>query len=391
MSYYGRQWYPRQRCNRHFRSYSRTSCSSSSSYGRSLTFVRSEFFQLDPLIFERFTDFYARKYGDGPKRYLQRTYPHWRSGTTNMASQTERRILVCVPPFLDKVKQFELLSFQIPAVIHQQNSELKVRSIRMAELEATYRNLAKSVLEREYKLGWFVNEVFPSEELTEFLNIFKYTTIDCLRQSFTQVSEDLLLMHDFLPKIDGSVDMSYHIALLDCTLDVDVYPPHGTTRLDISMPEPRLVTQFRDQYKTILLDHALNQCKVAVTGHVNRQIALTDVQTVVTQLERTKSDQEYDSTIEVQGHGGTLRLCLQKKDLLRLRYATAKQIVKLLIAICISGVVVVWLCVKGFWPILFCLGFICLGIIGSIWGKLNELKTEVKEYERRRATRLKTL
>lgn len=336
-------------------------------------------------------DFYARKYGDGPKRYLQRTYPHWRSGTTNMASQTERRILVCVPPFLDKVKQFELLSFQIPAVIQQQNSELKVRSTRMPELEATYHNLAKSILEREYKLDWFVNEVFPSEELAEFLNVFKYTAIDCLRQSFTQVSEDLLLLHDFLPKINASVDISYHIALLDCTLDVDVYPPHETTGLNISIPEPRLVTQFRDQYKTILLDHALTQCKVVAAGHANRQIALADVQMVVTQLERTKSDQEYDSTIEVQGHGGTLRLHLKKRNLLRLRYAIAKQTVKLLIAICISGLVVVWLCVKGYWPILICLGFICIGSIGSIWGKFNELKTEVKEYERRRATRLKTL
>lgn len=247
------------------------------------------------------------------------------------------------------------------------------------------------MIEHEYKLDWFVNEVFPSEELSEFLNVFKYTMLDCLRQSFAQVREDLVLIHDFIPKTDGSVDMSYHIVLLDCTLNVDVYPPPGATHLNISIPEPRLVTKFRDRYKTILLDHALTQCKAEAIGHANRQIALSDVKAVVTQLERTKSDQEYDSTLEVQGHGGTLHIHLQKKNLLRLRYAIAKQTVKLLIALCISGVVVVWLCTEELWGILFLLGIISLGIIGSIWEKLNKLRTEVKEYERRRATQLKAL
>ena len=106
------------------------------------------------------------------------------------------------------------------------------------------------------------------------------------------------------------------------------------------------------------------------------------------QLQRTSSDQEYDTTLEVQGHGGTLSIRLQKKNLLRLRYAIAQQTFKLLFVLGLTGVAVVFLCIKGLWPVLFYLGIIPLGIIGSIWGTLQELKSEVTEYERQRATRL---
>ena len=79
-------------------------------------------------------------------------------------------------------------------------------------------------------------------------------------------------------------------------------------------PTPRLVTQFREQYRKILLDHTLEQCKFESIDQANRQVALSDVRAVVAQLERTSSDQEYDSTLKVQGYGGTLRIHLQKKN-----------------------------------------------------------------------------
>lgn len=385
-SYYGRRWYPR-RSRYYSGGTSRDTSRSTSPYWKSLQFVRTEFFRLDPFTFERFADFYAEQYGSGPKQYLRRAYPQWQSGATKMAGQTERRILECVPPFLSKDKQFDLLSFQVPSVIAQQKSGLKASHIKTSEIETTYRQLAATVAEHEYKLDWFVNAVFPAKEVKEFLNVFKFTMLDCLRQSYAQVRQDLLLMHDILPDLDGSVALSYEIALLDCPVEVDTYPPPGADQLAIAMSEPSLVTQFRDRYRTILLDHALAQCKAEAVGHANRQVAFADVEAVVAQLQRTASDQEYDTTLEVQGHGGTLTIRLQKKNLLRLRYAIAQQTMKLLFALGLTGVAVIFLCVKGLWPILFYVGIIPLGIIGSIWGKLQELKSEVTEYERKRATR----
>lgn len=386
MSYSRRRFYPRRRWYSHSATMPQSVVSSP--YMRSLEFVRGEFFNLDPFTFAQFADFYGQKHGEGAKRYLQRTYSSWKSGATGTSGQTEYRLLACVPPFLDKSKQFELLSLQIPAVVHQQKSGLKASQIKASDLEITYRQLAATIVEHDYKLDWFVNEVFQAQEVTEFLNVFKFTMLDCLRLSYAQVNQDLMLMHDILPDLDGSVHLSYQIALLDCPVEVDVYPPPGPVQLAITMSEPSLVTQFRDRYRTILLDHALAQCKAEAVGHAHRQIALADVETVVAQLQRTSSDQEYDTTLEVQGHGGTLRIRLQKKNLLRLRYAIAQQTMKLLLALGVTGVGVAFLCVKGWWPILLYLGIIPLGIIGSIWGKLQELKSEVTEYERQRATRL---
>lgn len=385
--YYRRRWYRRRR-RYYSRNTSRQTAQPTSPHEKSLQFVRDEFFALDSFSFAQFSEFYGNNYGDGPKHYMRRTYPNWKAGTTKMAGQTEYRILECVPPFLSTDKQFELLSFQVPSVIQQQKSKLNVSSIKTSDLENCYRSLAASVEEHEYKLDWFLKEVFPKEELSEFLKVFKYTMLDCLRQSYTQVRQDLMLIHEHLPDLEGSVDISYQASLLGCDVEVDVYPPPGSAQLTISMSEPSLVTQFRDQYMAILVDHSLSQCKSDAAGKVNQAVALSDVESVVAQLQRTTSDQEYDTTMDIQGQGGILYIHLQKKNMLRLRYAIAKQTMKLVLAVAVSGVVVAFLSINEWWPVLFYTCFIPFTIIGAIWRRLQELKSEVTEYEQKRAARL---
>jgi hypothetical protein len=197
-------------------------------------------------------------------------------------------------------------------------------------------------------------------------------------------------MHGLLPGLDGHVSLSYQIALLGCSVEVDVCPPAGAQQLSISMPEPTLITQFRDHYRTILLDHALAQCKAKAVGFVNHQAALADVDDVFAQLKRTSSDQEYDTTLAMQGKGGVLLIRVQKKNLLRLRYEIARQKLYLVFALLIGSVVVVWFCAKGLWPIGIYIGFIPLGVIGASAGKIKELSSEVTEYERNSSTRFTT-
>ena len=151
-SYYGRRRSYRRRKG-YSRSTSRRLSHVVSPFWESLQFVRTEFFRMDPFTFKLFSNFYADKYGDGPKRYMQRTYPKWKSGVTDMSGQTAGRILQCVPPFLDREKQFELLSFQVPAVVQQQKAELNATRIRTSKLESTYHGMASSIAERQYKLN----------------------------------------------------------------------------------------------------------------------------------------------------------------------------------------------------------------------------------------------
>lgn len=305
-----------------------------------------------------------------------------------MAVQTERRILECVPPFLSKTKQVQLLSFQIPSVIRQQKLDRRLERVRASELEETYSVLAQGLIDKDYRLDWFVKEVFAEAEVEEFLSVVRYTMLDCLRHSYVRVRQDLALIHGFRPDLDGTLAMSYHIAVLDCPLETDAYPPSGGAQLPVWLSAPRLITEFGEQYRTILLDHALAQYKVESGAEANRQLVLSDLQAVVDQLNRTSPDQEYDATLEVQGQGGVVRIRFQKKNLLRLRYSIAKQLLKFIFAVCLTVVVVIWVCLKGVWAILFYLGIVALAILSSMWSTLQKLRFEVSEYERQRATRL---
>ena len=229
-----------------------------------------------------------------------------------MAGQTERRIMKCVPPFLNKAKQFELLSFQMASLIREHERELRSTRTWASELTDKYSTLAAKVLQRDYDLDWFVKDVFPQAELDEFVNVFRYTTLDSLRESLTQVRKDLAMVHELTPTLDGTMEVSYRIALLDCPLYVDVCPQPNEPELDIPLPRPQFVTHFSDQYKRILLDHALLGRRIQHGEERNRQMAVSEVHAFIAELRTTKSDREYDLTLEVQGHGGTLCIRLQK-------------------------------------------------------------------------------
>jgi hypothetical protein len=386
MGYYGRRSYRRRKRGYSHRPSPQKSAPSST-YGKSMEFVRQEFFHLETERFERFANCYAQKFGDGAKQYLRRTFPRWKSGMTEMASGTEQRILEFVPPFLDTEKQFKLLSFQIPSVIQQQRSEIRTAFVRASSLKNTYLSLALNLVKRDYQLDWFVKDIFSADEVAEFIEVFKYTMADCLRQSFLMVRKDLTLLQEVLPRIDSSVEINYHIGLLQCPLELDKFPSPEEMLLEIELPTAQLATRFHEQYKRILLNHALAHCQTEIADQANRQIALYDIQTVIGQLQRTNSSQEYESTIEVKGLGGTLRIILQKKNLNRIQFAVARQILFLIFAICSTGLIGAWLYFSNLAGVLFLFGIISFGIIGGICSRLQELRSEINEYERKRTTR----
>jgi hypothetical protein len=159
-------------------------------------------------------------------------------------------------------------------------------------------------------------------------------------------------------------------------------------RLDILLPAPQLVTQFSDEYRRILLDSAVAQAGRDRTREARHQIAISDIDAILSHLKRLASDQEYDSSIEVAGHGGTLRIHMQKKNLLRLHYDICKEIMKLIGILSAVGGLICVLIVAGLGGLLavgaMYLGIPLLCVVGAIIKKLASLRTEVKEYERKR-------
>ena len=355
-----------------------------SAYSRSLDFVRSEFFSLAGTRYAKFCNFYGRKYGGGAEDYLRQTRYSWQSGTTGMSGQTMARILSCVPPFLDVPKQFELLSFQVPSVLQQQREKLKLHGFKLSEMEKTYRAVAEGVVGRDYKLSWFINDVFPATECDEFKNVFKYTIMDQLRRSYSWVREDIAMLHGCVSEIEGSIDVVYHVAVFDCPMELDMFPPVGAAKLDIAFATPNLVTEFGEYYRKILLEHALVQIKAEQETHAVRQIALDDVRSLVSQLATTRSDQEYDLRVEIVGHGGTAQVRLQKKNLLRLRSAVAVYTFWLLLTCGLLCVSILLACTKGWWLLVYPGWIVFAGAISAVWRKLHGLRKEISDYERKR-------
>jgi len=158
-----------------------------------------------------------------------------------------------------------------------------------------------------YRLDWFVREVFDPAELDDFLNVFRYTMLDCLRQA-------------------------------------------------------------------------------EAMGQAGRKVALSDIHAHVARLGQTTPDQEYDSSLEVRGQGGTLWIRVAKRNLLRLRFALAMQALKVFVVVAFSVFGGIWLCSKGPWPILIAGGIISLSITSCVWDRLQKLRAEVRKHERKRKT-----
>jgi len=361
----------------------------SKSYSKSLKFVRNEFFNLDQLGFDRFLYLYERKYGPGPTQYVKKIYSSWRSGMTKMVRKTEERILICVPPVLNKEKQFKLLAIQIPEIIRQQKKGFKDLEMCTSNLVEVYNKAAQNVVKRQYNLDWFVSEVFPPEELEEFLNVIKYTMLDCLKQSYQSVCKDLNQLDNYIPKTSGAVQISYNISLFSRNLKFDVFPLPNFHALKLPMIEPLFVTKFQYYYKKFLLDHAIKQYKEEAIGQVNNQIAISDVEAVAAQLKKIGNDQEYDTSLDIKGNGGSIHLHLQKKNLGRLQNEIVIGYFKLLLIICAVCVGGYWVLEQELYAILFIGGFFLLSFLVATWDNIKDLEREVRKYERKRRTQFK--
>ena len=354
------------------------------SSSQSLEFVRRCFFSFDDSSFSQLADFYSNKYGKGAKQYLLRTYPLWKSGTTKMSGQTEKRILLCVPRFLDAKQQFELLSFQVPRVIRQHEIAIRASQISVLRLADTFEEFAGSIHKNRYSLEWFVREVFTAEQINEFLQVIEYCSLDCLRRSYELVTSDLKLLRELLTRIENVRDVLYHVSLLDSELDLTELHAAEYRALNLTISEPRLVTQFRVYYRQMLLEHVLEQIKQDSVREVANSFALSDAESLYSRIQNADGSREYSMELLLDGNGGTLKLLIEKKDLDRLRAQLAMENLKLFFAFVCMAAVTVWMCRAGLWFLFIYGWFVPLGILGAIWSESTSLKSEIEEYERQR-------
>ena len=236
----------------------------------SLTYVQQRFFGFSESTFLGFSEYYQEKYGTGAAKYLHKTYPLWKSGLTGMSGQTAQRILRCVPRFLKPEEQFKLLSFQIPKIVKQFTSEWRHKDMEVSQLKASYEEFARQVLNRTFTLDWFVGESFSRDEQEELLLALKYTMLDCLRRSYGRVSSDLQVFEGLARRIWGIRSAQYDVAIFNCRLVLNSMVLPRLPALEISVPEPRFMSQFQLKYREILVDHALSQLRQEHIGQANQ-------------------------------------------------------------------------------------------------------------------------
>lgn len=384
------RWYPR-RLKYDSRTSSQRTGKTVTSNSRAIKFLKTEFFSLNNIAFSKFSRIYGKKYGYESQVELIQTYPHWKSGHTRMSGKTIKKILECVPLCLSKEAQFKLLCFQIPSVLHQQKLAMRIHQIDTWQLDDTYQQIADRIMAREYTVEWFLKDLFSHDELNEFVNLFKFMLLDSLRQSFLQVQQDLTLMYELLPSVDSGVDLQYRVNLFDCNLKVDFSRPPMNKEFSIPIPEPVLVSRYRDKYQAMLLEHTLSYRQTEIKGQANHHIALTDIQNLVSQLGQITSHHEYDSTMNLKGSGGIMKLRLFNKNLMSLRFSIAKQAFKLIFTLGSFALVTgLMLNISNLIPFTIMLGFITLYMVSSTFTKLWQLGLEAIEYDRKHTKRFAT-
>ena len=378
------RWYPRRVKYHHLVSPEHPR-EITASYSQAIKFLKNELFSFDEADFSKFCTLYEQRNGPGSRQQVELRFPEWKEGHTRMPGKMVKRILECVPPCLSKEKQFSLLGFQIPSVLHQQKAVLKPGNIYASQLETTYRAMAEKVKGYNFTIEWFLKDMFSRGELKAFTDVFTFTMLDRLRQSLEQVHQDLTLLSGFLPSVDCVVDSRYRISLLGCNVTLDTCPGPLEPGAFSLPPEPVLVTAYKSQYRQMLLEHGLEQRKEKLAGLASRRIALHDVENVVDHLKRMSYSREYETTLHLTGSGGVINLCLQKKEMRHRRCLMALQVFKLVLILGVPAASAL-LAVKetAMIPFVIVLDFIVIYMALPVWRELRNMKTEVAEYEQKR-------
>jgi hypothetical protein len=231
-------------------------------------------------------------------------------------------------------------------------------------------------------MEWFVKEVFSDKEISEFLDVLKYTMHEQIQASYQGVCDDLVKFREALAVTDGSVDVDYTISLFDCRLNIDTFA--GSTPLRLEMPVPALVTRFNDDYRNILVDQSARQIMEERNRPVKQRVAIYDIQTMLTQLQRMDSDQECDATLTVEGRGGIATIHITKKLLGRLRYEIAVETAKLVFLVALLIAVGIWLATSDMIIVLIGLSVFVSSVLAAVWDKRKTLISEVLDYERKK-------
>jgi hypothetical protein len=297
----------------------------------------------------------------------------------------KRRVLECVPKFLNVDKQFKILSFYIPSAIENHSSAYSNKSINADELNDFYFQLTQNAFSKDYYLDWFVKKVFSDEEINGFQSVIKYTVLEKLNQSYKFVKEDLIAFSKILKRLDDAVDVEYRVSSMNIRINLNNFVSFKEQKELITIPPPNIVTRHDEWYRNILLDHSLESIANKKKAQFSQIFALRDIELITSYLNKRKSRDEYETCVEANGKGGKAIITIIKKNITLMKFNLFKLGIKCLIIYSVSAAIILFLFNADYGAFLF------YGLLFGGWmifispiQKILEQQKEIKEYERKR-------
>jgi hypothetical protein len=354
-----------------------------SPYWQSYDFIKQRFFSFNNDTFLKFANYYCNKYGEGPKKYLIKTYPKWKLNIVSLSNKSGIRLLQCVPKFLSINDKFEILKFYLPVIAEKLNNSIKWESIKFSEIDKLYFYLSKECLKFSCELDWFAESVFNNDEIEELLDVLKFAMMNRIKKSYYDVKSDTEFFYKILKRInyDYVIVFTYQIDFLNCSIDIDGINALNKRIIFPSFQRPILVTKYGEGFNKILLNHTLKINLETDKTKYNYYFIRNDIKKLLIYLSNLEKKQEFDCNIKVDGKRGYAKLYLYKKNLLRLHSKIWVATIKFILSIAVTGVTF-WILIKTeHYRILLFLTVVAIGVLCSFGNKILQIRSEVKDYE----------
>lgn len=340
--------------------------------------VRDKFVCMAPDRFRAFAEGYLDRYGRGAHQYLLKTYPTWQAAPHRMSGQTCTRLLACVPRYLSREDQLEIIGRMIPFILDALEAAGRQAAMSELELSRVYSGAIDSVLAKPIALDWIG---FSDGELNELLATLKYSVASALASAHGRVVADIRALHALRRRFGLALEIHYVTEPLNVAVKIgDGSVNHNTDAVRVTCAAPQLESAFRHRYEAIIAEHILELHLQHMEGEVARTIAISDASTFLVDAELHKETRDVDCTIKAKGGGGTATLHYSLKarsGLFATMVTRSVWIAGLLLA---ALVLAIYALGKREACGLLWLVAICLGIAAHLVGELVELRKEMRKH-----------
>ncbi len=275
-------------------------------------YLEYEFFNADTETLNKITDLYYDLYGYGPHKYLLNTYYGWKSGRVSTSGQTMYRIMECVPRCLSDEKRFYILKNEIIYFTEELHKKQQNKKISLSELNGVFENYFKEIENfNQSNIPYMASKhIFKEEEIAQFLHICKYTLIEKINLSYSQVKNDLILIKSKLKNFKtGVFNSTYKIDFLNTTINLSNINDTTLKFIEFNKQEIKPEGKYQQYAQQYILEEFMRMSFVEKEGALNYSFKSNDLDLLNSQYEEFKG-QENETTLkyDFRGEGGYLNI-----------------------------------------------------------------------------------